>query len=209
MPGSIDRLIRIWTSAIRENRGAPLRNSSAPYCGSHIRYRLPRRHRGVRSKTTSQFPDDSFAFFAIGLVRETIVTSRTEFTWQAVCIDRHHIWHLIHQPFWRSGRRRAEDDGELALSRKVQELLHPLKPVLSRIWLESVHVTMLPIENSTRSGERKSSVGWCNARKIWLKGIGRVHISPDQRTNCRGNPIRHEIDCATNANDDAVGLVQK
>ena len=61
----------------------------------------------------------------------------TEPSRQTVRVDGHHIGHLIHQPFWRSGCRSAEDNRKLSLGREIQDLSHPLEPIFSRVRFES------------------------------------------------------------------------
>src|SRR6516165_8973101 len=70
-------------------------------------------------------------------MRKAIMAPGTEPSRQTIRIDRHHIGHLIYEPFWGSGCRRAEDNGKLPLSRKIQDLLHPLEPIFSRIRFKS------------------------------------------------------------------------
>ena len=86
---------------------------------------LPGDHRRVCAIALRHRARDPHRFGAVAHVAEAIVPPRTKPARAALRIDRHHIGHLVDQPFGRGGGGGAEDHAQPGRAQHIDRMVEP------------------------------------------------------------------------------------
>ena len=96
---------------------------------------LPHHHRRMIAVSLRIGASDTRRLFAVAAMAEAIVPARSEAALAALLVRRHHIGHLVDQPFGRGRGRRAQDHAQTGIMQNIDSLIEPAPVETARLRL--------------------------------------------------------------------------